>query len=893
LPVTVRLRTLNSVPVALALLITISGAAAGKQAVAIVTKSGQALIIRSGDSAGLTAADGELLFDGDNLVIPVGVTGEAEFKACSNSATKSFRLNAGHAEFRGGAITGAAEIPGPTSVCALPDIEQDPAIGMMTERSLPEGKVPVAVTASDLAKMNPADRAAYQTIEAALRSAPKDLPSRLSRAVLLQRNGIDKAAASELLSIAADWPDEQWARTLGYTIATRTTPPSPGNGKLYAAFIGISQYEQPDIPQLKYADADAQLFSSFLLKSRAQVFSQDRLFLKLINKDARSSMVRTKLKTFFDQAQASDSIMLYIAAHGVGATKGDKNGTDSGYVILYDTHLESTWDNSLSMEWIRELFLSEAAKVRHVYLFVDTCHANRIGEIRGFGSADGAVAKAAQVVTDGKVLAMYASGPNQISFENPKYGGGHGAFTYFLLRALNMTSADPDYQKADIDASGSIDKDELVSYVEESVRNDTHLKQIPKDYVNIDSFAISTTLPGLSIAPCCGSAKTANGVSVNRDPTLAASDARSLDAGEWQAPQAVDERADWEEKSQQVLYKYLQGEEIPQTAADYTAGLEATERARNLAGESLYLDARAEFFRGRLLLFGKSYDDAAAHLEKAIRMDPGSPYAYNALGIAWLERGRYNEAEAAFNDAIRRAVNWAYPRHNLALVYLQRGDYARAIATYREAEQRTPQYSYLPYNLGLIYQRLNEANDAARQYQLALKNQPERAAPLVALGALMAERGRDGKARNYYRQAAEVLARNPEREVLLNLRHNQGTLEARRRNGLEAARLLWQANIDEADYLPSRFAMARAFAAAGGARAGGAAAMTVALAQYEQIVARVPENSGARIEYADVLYKDHRTAAAVQVLEKGLAAKQGDTSLTDALARIRAGRPPQ
>jgi predicted Zn-dependent protease len=69
--------------------------------------------------------------------------------------------------------------------------------------------------------------------------------------------------------------------------------------------------------------------------------------------------------------------------------------------------------------------------------------------------------------------------------------------------------------------------------------------------------------------------------------------------------------------------------------------------------------------------------------------------------------------------------------------------------------------------------------------------------------------------------------------------------------------------------------------------------MTVALAQYEQIVAKVPDNTGAWIEYASVLYKDHKTADAEQVLEKGLAAKPGDSSLTDALARIRAGRPPQ
>jgi tetratricopeptide (TPR) repeat protein/uncharacterized caspase-like protein len=864
------------------LLTMLSSAAMANPAVAILTKSGGAHIVRHSDMSELSAVDGELLFDGDSLLIPDGTEGSAEFRVCpATGASKTFRLTKGRAEVQGGAVAGVPEILDSGSLCLLPDVELDPVIGMMTERSLNAEPAAASITPADLARMTAADRASLQSLDATLKRTPSDLPARVTRAVLLQRNGLNEAAASELLTIGHDWPDEQWARTLSYTIATRKAPATAGTGKLYAAFIGISKYQQPNVRGLHYADADANLFLEFMTKTRAQVFSTERLYLPLINENANSTSVRTKLKAFFDNAQESDSILLYIAAHGVGDNK-----SDSGYVILYDTHLESTYDNSLSMEWIRELFVSEAARVRHVFLFVDTCHADRIGPIRNFEGSDAAVAKAAKVITDGKVFAMYASGANQESFENSRYGGGHGAFTYFLMRALNITSTDPDYKKADVDGNGSIDADELVAYVEDSVKADTHLKQSPKDDVRIDSFDVSTKLPGLTIAPCCGSGKPTAVAGVLRDPTI---DPRGL---EWTPPSNVQERVDWEEKSQQILYKYLQGEEVAPIESDYAAGLDAIRQARSLAGESLYLEAREEFFAGRLLLFSKAYDDAVMHLEKAIRMDPASPYAFNALGIAWLELGRYDAAEAAFNDAIRRAVNWAYPRHNLALVYLQRGDYARAIATYRDASGRAPQYSYLPYNLGLIYQRLNDEDEAARAYRLALKNAPDRAAPLVALGALMAEHGRNGKARDYYRQAQEVLAKNPEREVLLNLRHNEGVLEARSKSGLEPARSLWQANIDDADYLPSRFALARAFAAAAESR-GHPDAMAVALAQYEEIVARVPDNIGARIEEAALLYRAKRTNDAVQVIEKGLAAKPGDATLTAALGKIRSGRSPQ
>jgi tetratricopeptide (TPR) repeat protein len=596
------------------------------------------------------------------------------------------------------------------------------------------------------------------------------------------------------------------------------------------------------------------------------------------------------VKNFFAKAQPGDSILLYIAAHGVGRPR-----KDNGYVVLYDTKLESPDQNSWSTDDIRELLLSQAARVRHAFVFVDTCHADRIGEIRTYKSSDTAVTKAAQVVTDGKVFAMYASDPNGLSYEGVKYGGGHGAFTYFLMRGLNITAADPEYRRADSDGNGFLEPVELISYVTRSVEDNTQHKQSPNKFWNIDQFQVSTRLPGLKVPPCCsaaaksaGAAKGVAGTGGLRDPSQP-DDSRSI---EWIPPADVEQRAALEEQSQQALYKYIRGDETPPAIADYQQGLSATQQASGFAGNSLYLEARAEFFSGRLALFSKAYDDAFAHLEKAIRMDPRSPYSYNALGMTLLELKRYDEAEGALQDAITRAPDWAYPRHNLGIVYLQRGDYGRAIAAYKQAELLRPEYSYLAYNLGLIYQRLNDTDNAISQYQLALRRAPERAAPLVALGSLEADLGNGGKAWRYYRQAEEALARNPEREVLLNLRHNEGVLEARRRNGLRSASALWQKNIDEADYIPSRFALARALAA-DATRRKDANSLALALAQYAQLVEKLPRNTEARIEYAGMLYQARQTDEAARVLEEGLKLSNEAPELRSAMDRLRAGRNPR
>ncbi len=148
------------------------------------------------------------------------------------------------------------------------------------------------------------------------------------------------------------------------------------------------------------------------------------------------------------------------------------------------------------------------------------------------------------------------------------------------------------------------------------------------------------------------------------------------------------------------------------------------EAALHLAPDSIFDEARMLFCQGRALIFDHAYAQARTLLERSIRLDPARSYAYNGLGIAYLEQiasnaSSFDAAIRAFHDAIRFAPYWAYPRHNLALTYTQSGAYADAIRTYKETMPLGPQYSYLPYNLGLLYQQLNEWPMAEQNYQLA------------------------------------------------------------------------------------------------------------------------------------------------------------------------------
>jgi Flp pilus assembly protein TadD len=166
-----------------------------------------------------------------------------------------------------------------------------------------------------------------------------------------------------------------------------------------------------------------------------------------------------------------------------------------------------------------------------------------------------------------------------------------------------------------------------------------------------------------------------------------------------------------EDRGEAALLKYLKGDQEGGNEKEFMDAAQDFEAALRLAPGAQFDESRAKFCRGRALIYAKQYARAVELLEQAIRLDPTRAYAYNALGIAYLEQVSLNVrnfeyATAAFQDAINRAPYWAYPRHNLALALTQRGEFQRAAAEYRGAMDVGPYYSYLPYNLGLLYQQI-------------------------------------------------------------------------------------------------------------------------------------------------------------------------------------------
>jgi hypothetical protein len=249
----------------------------------------------------------------------------------------------------------------------------------------------------------------------------------------------------------------------------RTSPAAPvisAPGQKFAVVIGIARHRFADagITNLKFADRDATQLRDFLLSPEGGSFRRENVVL-LLNEDATAERIRNALSDSLAGAGADDFVLVYFSGHGIY----DPADPRRYYLMAYDTRPDGLAETGLAVGVLEDLFGRALKTPWSVALF----DAARVGSLpRGPAGSNNLVHQyLVRYTSDRGRSALSAANIGETSWETDTLGGGHGAFTHFLLRGLRG--------EADRDRDGTVTVREAREYVADQVRRATGGQQNP------------------------------------------------------------------------------------------------------------------------------------------------------------------------------------------------------------------------------------------------------------------------------------------------------------------------------------------------------------------------------------------------------------------------------
>jgi hypothetical protein len=263
----------------------------------------------------------------------------------------------------------------------------------------------------------------------------------------------------------ADGTVRQEVRTVTLERERSATPPTvaapaPSTRESWAVVIGIGRYENPKIPTLRYAVADADAIYNVLIASG---FKKDHVLL-LTDKSERKPTLRNMkyaLGTFLSRsAGKDDTVIVYFAGHG--APEIDPRGVEKDglakYLIPSDADPDDLFSTAMAMDELQTVF--ERIESERVVAFLDSCYSGAGGG-RTFASKKTRAMNLDELFLDrltrskGRVI-ITAARATEVSIELPELG--HGVFTYYLAEGLKGAG--------DLNKDGIVSLQELYEYVQ-------------------------------------------------------------------------------------------------------------------------------------------------------------------------------------------------------------------------------------------------------------------------------------------------------------------------------------------------------------------------------------------------------------------------------------------
>lgn len=159
---------------------------------------------------------------------------------------------------------------------------------------------------------------------------------------------------------------------------------------------------------------------------------------------------------------------------------------------------------------------------------------------------------------------------------------------------------------------------------------------------------------------------------------------------------------------------------------------------------------------GELLAQQGKLDEAEAHFNASLDVNPRFPLARHNMGMLLVQKGKLDEAITEFTKAVEIKPTFTDAYNKLGAALANQGRLDEAAASFSRALEINPNYASARANLGAVYEQQGRTEDAAAAYLAALQSMSDKtmgAQLHFKLGKLAAKSGDSRGAVQHYREA--------------------------------------------------------------------------------------------------------------------------------------------
>ena len=526
----------------------------------------------------------------------------------------------------------------------------------------------------------------------------------------MRRFVVKHLAALALLSVCAFGQQER-GRDLKLEDKTQAPAPAPqpvAIPRSYAVVIGIAKYADPQVPALEFSDRDAESIYSILISPEGGNFHAENVH-KLVGAKATLANIKHELEVWLPSvAKGDDRVLVYFAGHGFIA--GGK-----AYLAPYDLKLSNISSTAYPMDTLGSVFANKI-KAKYKVLLTESCHSGAISVDSDAQAMHGALDDLGK-----SLFSLTASRDRERSYESSDWGGGHGIFTYYVVKGLEG--------EADTNRDGVVTADELAEYVRTNVRAATNNQQTPtSERGSFDPNMLLAFVPSNRRPDAPPKAKFGTLIfETNMDGVEVFVDGSSMGVVNKSAPLRLPGLVPGTHVVQGVHMGYEPDgprDETVYPGQDTTVSLKILIPRRRSKAAVDHLD------RG-IALYTKggaaNYHKAVEELQQALAADPSYSQAALYLGRSYNALFDEKQAETYLSKAVEIDPDYLEARASYAGVLLDAGSLDEALRQLNVVRLRDPKNAMMWYLLSQVYCRKASYPEAIEAAQKAIQLTPNNA----------------------------------------------------------------------------------------------------------------------------------------------------------------------